>query len=526
MLTVITLIAVICGVLLEVIRRRMFMAWGNWIESLLGPKLFKAGLRSESGKVSSASALRDLATIKSFISGAAIIAWMDVIWAPLFITVVFLVAPQLGYIVLAACFIALVLGTVNEVATRDSRNATLKANKANSEWLSITERDPEAAGSLNQLNGLAGLWKRDANERSREGMRTRAVSLNFNAALQLIGRLVRIGVFGVGIWLVIENKLSIGAVIAANVLGRMAYSQVSSVMVKWRDLVRAIRAYGQIKTILKKDRTRRVSLPAKSTRPSLVLEDVSYRYSEQATSIFRRIHVSVHPGELLCLLGPSASGKSTFCRLASGIIQVRSGKILYGDVDVYHLQQNSPEREIGYLPQEYTLFQGSVRENIAGVPDNDMKLVVRAAKLAGIHETIIKFPQGYDTEIIDKEPHLSVGQRKAIAIARTFYGLPSLVVMDEPFAQLDADLQQALVRGLAKLRKNGGTIVISTQLLSFARFADNVLVFQDGKHFLHNRDTDIGELRKQLSSSYNKDNTKGKYRRGRSVSRLKTLRTL
>jgi PrtD family type I secretion system ABC transporter len=527
MLTAITLIAVVCGVLLELNRRRLFIAWGNWIESLLGPHLFKAGLRQESGKANSSSALRDLSTIKSFVSGASLIAWLDVIWAPLFILVVYLVAPQLSYIVIVACLIALAMGTANELITRDSRNETYKAGKSNSALLSLTERDPEAGSSLNQQNGLAELWSRNAHVQSREGMRTRLANLNLAAAMQLVGRFVRIGVFGVGIWLVIDGALSIGAVITANVLGRMAFSAVSSAMLKWRDLVLAKRAYRQIKSILRKDVVSHITLSDDIARPTLEFNEVTYRYAAQSSSVFRRISLSVFPGEMLCLLGPAASGKTTFCRLASGIIPARSGKILFGEVDIHHLQQSTPEREIGYLPQEHTLFDGSVAENIAGMADIDKKMIVRAAKLVGIHDTILNLPKGYDTEISDNEPLLSVGQRKAIAIARAFYGFPNLVVLDEPFANLDMELQYSLVQGLKRMSRNGGIIVMSTQYTQLANLADKVVALKDGRHFLINSAKELEEFQKLAFSFTPLANPKNRDRsREQSASKAKSLRTI
>jgi ABC-type protease/lipase transport system fused ATPase/permease subunit len=416
------------------------------------------------------------------------------------------------------------LGTANEFYTRDSRNATLKAGRANMAWLSITERDPETVGSLNQLNGLTDLWSKDAANRAREGNRTRITNLNFTAALQLVGRFVRIGVFGVGIWLVIQNSLTIGAVIAANILGRMAYALVSGAMQKWRQLVLANRAYNQIKSNLRRVTVEQVSIPGKFTSPSLEIDDVAYRYPEQASSVFRRISVNLKPGELLCLLGPSASGKTTFCRLASGFLQARSGKILLGSVDIHHLQHNSDIREIGYFPQEYSLFQGTIRENIAGMPDNSMYKVVKAAQLVGIHDAIIKLPKGYDTEIVDKEPMLSAGQRKAIAIARTFYGFPSLVVLDEPFAHLDSELQISLVLGLNKMRSKGGLVVMSTQDMPLARIADKALILENGKHRLLSTREELEELQNKILNSDLWKMEKRDNKQSYSVSNIKNLR--
>lgn len=524
MLSIITFIAVVSGVLLEVVRRRMFLAWGSWIETLLGPSLFKAGMRRGNSKLNSISALRDLSTVSSFISGSAILAWLDVIWAPLFITVIFLVAPQLGYIVVIACLIAFALGTANEFFTRNSRNASFKAGKANTAWLSITDREPETACSLNQLNGLTDLWSRDMADRYHEGIRTRVTNLNYAAAIQLVGRFVRIGVFGVGVWLVIQDTLTIGAVIAANILGRITYAIVSSAMIKWRQLILAKRAYDQIKLGLRKETTEPVTLPEYFSSPSLVIDNIAYRYPEQAASVLRRISVNLVPGELLCLLGPSASGKTTFCRLASGFMRARSGKILLGDVDIYHLQQNSDVREVGYFPQEYSLFQGTVRDNIAGMPRNSIRKVVKSARLVGIHETILKLPKGYDTEITDRDPLLSVGQRKAIAIARTFYGYPSLVVLDEPFAHLDSELQISLVLGLNKMRSKGGIVVMSTQDMPLTRIADKALILENGKHRLLSTPEELEKLQHEILNAelWKMENKRPKRRR--SASNVKNLR--
>jgi ABC-type protease/lipase transport system fused ATPase/permease subunit len=236
--------------------------------------------------------------------------------------------------------------------------------------------------------------------------------------------------------------------------------------------------------------------------------------------------VSIYPGEILCLLGPAASGKTTFCRLASGLIAARTGKIFFGEVDVFNLQQNNPEREIGYLAQEYTLFQGSVSENIAGMADSDKKMVVRAAKLVGIHDTILNLPNGYETEIADKEPQLSVGQRKAIAIARAFYGFPDLVVLDEPFTHLDIELQYSLVQGLKKMSRNGGIIVMSTQHIQLAQIADKVVAFQNGKHHLLNAADGLEGVEMPAYSSDFPANIKNrKIMHPQSVSKIKALRS-
>lgn len=482
MLTVIVLVAIVTSISLEVIRRRMFIHWGNWIERSFGPQLFTVGLQKDLGQTpSSASMLRDISTIRSFVSGTGLTAWLDIVWAPLFISCVFLVSPSLGYIVIIAILITLVLATINELVTRDSRDITYKARKDDREWISSAERNRETVGSLNMAANLAKRWSRSAFARLDEGLRTQTLNLYFAAAMRFVRRCLRIFILGVGLWLVIEQKLTLGAVIAASVLGRMAYSLVETAMLKWRDMLTAKRAYGRIKTFLGKDTHRQVSLSKTNTPVPLFIEQVSYRYPNQAMSVFRNIDVRVDPGEVLCVIGQSAMGKTTFSRLVSGLMSPRSGKIRLGDMDVSRLQQHSTRRDIGYLPQDTTLFQGTVRENIARMAEGNINRVVRAAKRAGIHKTILKLPEAYDTEISENEPLLSAGQRKGIAIARAYYNSPALIVMDEPTPHLDESACSALFAAISRWKRKGTIVVLTTQSNTFSNIADKVILFKGNK---------------------------------------------
>ncbi len=497
MLTVITLVAIVTGVLLEVVRRRMFMHWGSWIERSFGPKLFTVGLHKDSGQEQSSSKmLRDVATVRSFVSGYGLIAWLDIVWAPVFIGCVFLISPPLAYIVIIAALITLVLGTANELITRDSRDATYKARKDDREWISSAERHRETVGSLNMAANLAERWSRSAFARLDEGMRTRTLNIYFEAAMRFVGRCLRISVLGVGLWLAIDQDLTLGAVVAANVLGRTAYSLVEKAMLKWREMMTTKKAYGRIKNLLDTDARRQVSVPKTDAPVPLFIEKVSYRYPNQASSVFRGIDVTVKPGEVLCLIGQSAVGKTTFSRLVSGLLSPRSGKIRLGDVDVSRLQQRSARRDIGHLPQDVTLFQGTVRENIARMAEGNIRRVIRAAKRAGVHETILKLPEGYDTEISENEPLLSAGQRKGIAIARAYYGSPPLIVLDEPTPHLDEAARLALYTAILRWKRKRSIVVLTTQSLALSRIADKVIVFKGSKFDVLRTREEINTLRR------------------------------
>lgn len=497
MLTIITLVAIVSGILLEVIRRRMFIHWGNWIERSFGKKLFTAGLQKDLGQVSSSSnMLRDISTIRSFVAGTGLLAWLDIVWAPLFIACVFLVSPPLACIVLVAILITLALGTVNELMTRESRDITYKARKDDREWISSAERNRETVGSLNMAANLAERWSRSAFARLDEGTRTQTINLYFAAAMRFVQRCLRIFVFAIGLWLVIEQKLTIGAVIAASVLGRIAYSLVENAMLKWREMMTAKRAYGRIKAFLINHTTRQFSVLNTDAPLPLFLEQVSYRYPNQAVSVFRGITLTVDPGEVLCVIGQSATGKTTFSRLVSGVLSPRSGKIRLGDVDLSRLRQQGTRRYIGYLPQDVTLFPGTVRQNIARMAEGNIRRVIRAAKRAGIHETILKLPEAYDTEIAENEPLLSAGQRKGIAIARAYYASPPLIVMDEPTPHLDEPACLALFAAISRWKRKDTIVILTTQSNALSSIADKVILLKDSKVDILRTPEEVAALRR------------------------------
>lgn len=519
MLTVIALVAIIAGALLEVIRRRMLMHWGNWIERSFGPRLFAVGLQNDSDRApSSSKMLRDVATVRAFVSGTGLVAWVDIFWAPFFLGCVFVISPPLAYIVLTATLLMLVLGTLNELLTRDSRSATYQARKDDREWIASAERNQETVGALNMAANLARRWSRSASTRLDEGMRTRMRHVYFTSAMVFVGRCTRIALFGFGLWLVVDEELTIGALIAVNVLGRIAYSLVQRGMLKWREMVTAKNAYKQIKVSLGKDTRRQISVPKTGAPVPLHIEKVSYRYPNQPSPVFRGIGVTIEPGEALCVIGQSATGKTTFSRLVSGLISPRSGKIRLGDVDVSRLQQHSVRKDIGHLQQDVRLFRGTVRENIARMTRGNIRRVIRAAKLAGVHETILKLPHGYDTEITENESLLSGGQRKGIAIARAYYNAPPLIVMDEPTPHLDASARSALFSAISRLKRKGTIIVLTTQSEELSSIADKVILLQGTKvEILRTREEVAGLRRAHGIRSVRSNNSRSKHRQSDSV---------
>lgn len=502
MLTIMVVTAVIFGALLSVVRRRLLIAWGNWILRFFGPPLFAASLKKSSyQKTNISGVLRDVGTVRYFVASDGLVAWIDVIWAPIFLTVIYFVEPLFGHIILIGCLLAVLLGALSELISRDSRTTSFQAKKDALDWVTAAERHQDTVGSLNIMRNFAKRWCSSAFTRLDEKSRAQIIRIDFSAAIRTVGRLVRISIFAVGVWLVIYENLQIAAIIAGAILGRTTFNLVRSAASKWRDMIDAKNAYGRMKDVLKKDSAQQVSVPTSNQPTPLVVEKVSYRYPQQFKMLFRDISLTVNPGEALYVIGPSASGKTTFTRLVSGLFAPRSGHVRFGEVDVFRLQQNSQSRLVGTLPQDTTLFNGTVRENIAGMSLGDIDEVVRAAKLAGIHDTILALPKGYDTEIGEYEPLLSSGQRKAVALARAFYGRPRLVVLDEPIPHLDKAANAALFKAIKELKAEGTIVVLTTQSKVPSKYADKVILFEPPKYRILSSAEEIASLRTQSRAS-------------------------
>ncbi|MGI9433873.1 MAG: type I secretion system permease/ATPase [Geminicoccaceae bacterium] len=497
MLTVITVCAIFTGFLLEIMRRRMLLHWGSWIERQFGPKLVHAGLSTEAQErdLTPSKTLRDLATVRSFVSGQALPAWLDVVWAPVFIIVAYLINPLLAAIAFGGLLCVLILGILQEVLTRSSRQVTRQALLDSKEWVATAERNSETVGPLRMAGNVTKRWSEAAFERQDEGLRSKKIMISMNAAIRLMGRLLRISILAVGLWLVIGDVLTLGGVIAAGFLGRMAFQAVQRAMLKWREWRLAHAAYIRLRTALSLVGTSEVSMLDHSMPAPLLIEDLGYRYPNQAASVLKRIGVIMEPGKVLCVIGPSASGKTTFSRLAIGMLRPRYGSIRLGQLDVWRLSQEGQGAYAGYLPQDIRLFRGTVRENIAHMATGDFSQVVEAAKLAGAHDIILKLPLGYDTEISEDEPLLSAGQRKAVALARTFYGWPQLIVMDEPEPHLDRSARRVLTRALKTCASQGSIVIVTSQSRSLTKVADKVILLGGDKiEIIESRD-EIDALR-------------------------------
>ena len=300
-------------------------------------------------------------------------------------------------------------------------------------------------------------------------------------ATKFVRFFVQSATLGLGAYLVLQREVSGGAMIASSILLGRALAPVEGAMGTWRNFGLARIAYKRLQSQLQSlpDEPVRTRLPAPAG--SLRLHQVTYAPPGSTTPVLRQVSFEVQPGEVIAVIGPSASGKSTLCRLLVGIASPNAGEVRLDGSELRHWNPEELGRHVGYLPQDVELFSGTIRENIARMGEVDDEAVVEAAMLAHAHEVIQRLPQGYDTLIGDGGVRLSGGQRQRIGLARAVHRLPRLIVLDEPNANLDQAGEGALAAAIEEMRRRGSTLLIVGHRPSTIAQADKILLLKDGR---------------------------------------------
>jgi PrtD family type I secretion system ABC transporter len=470
LLTAITVFAMLAASLAEFLRRSMLGHWGTWIVEHFGRQLFIGSIDRRRAR-RPGKALDDLATASGFVSTSALSSWLDALFAPAFLFIVYLIHPLLAGIVLTGMLVMLSLGIANETLTRPIRAEMRKARRRSEGWLLAAEQQLETVSGLSIGERLADRWHASIARRGAEQRISRTTAAAIGEAMRFSEAAQRIACYGVGVWLAIDGALSVGGIIAGAVLGRIGTSAVRRAMAHWRDLVLANRAYKRIKRRLDARRTQTHAVRDPDAKLSLHLDQVTFTHNAWSQPLFRQLDLKVEPGELLCIIGPSGSGKTTLARLIAGVAEPTMGTIRLGGLDITRFSSSERQALLGYLPQAIGLLDGTIAENIASLRSLDARRIVDAARLAGIHEVIEALPQGYETRIGSQKSPLSGGELRRLALARAIYGKPRLIVLDEPETNLDPDLVEHLTRSIEELRASGSAVVVTSQLTLLSRMA-------------------------------------------------------
>ena len=483
MLTLMFALAIGALVVLDTLRGQVLARLGTWLDERLGPTVIIAGLRASLATASggrASEALRDLMTVRSFLSGPATMPLMDAPWAPLFIGLLYILHPLLGMVGLASGFVLFALAVLNEAITK---NPLQQANRAAARTMRTVEsafRNAEVVEAMGMRDGVLRIWRREAHA----GKLAQELAGNRAALVQGLSKYTRLmvqsAIMGVGAWLVIEDHASPGVMFGASFLIARALAPVENAIVTWKSVIAARFAYGRLQHLLEAVPPTPKGMALPRPQGDLSVERLTYAPPGSDTPILRGISFSLGAGEVLGLVGPSAAGKTTLARCITGAWRPNSGHVRLdgADIAVWHAAEGSDH--MGYLPQDVELFAGTVRENIARLREADPEAVINAAKLAGLHEMIMRLPKGYDSDIGEGGLKLSGGQRQRIGLARALFGEPRVIVLDEPNASLDAEGESALIEAIAQLKARGTTLIVIAHRPSILQHADKVLVLKDG----------------------------------------------
>jgi PrtD family type I secretion system ABC transporter len=424
--------------------------------------------------------LRDFDSLRQFVSGAGIHAIFDLPWAPIYIAVIFILHWALGVFALGCSMLLVLMALINEWLVRSPLAEANVAAARNYGFTEMSLRNVEAIRAMGMQAGLLERWARDRNRM----LERQVVASDRAATTQSTIRFLRLSmqsvILGLGAYLVIERSATAGAMFAASLLLGRALQPVEQITGAWRNFVSVRGALRRLNELFAASprRAERLSMPRPEGR--LAVEGLSCFAQGTTRPILRGVSFDLEPGEVLGVIGSSGAGKSTLARHVVGVLTPGAGVVRLDGADVSEWAHGDLGQHIGYLPQDIELFADTVAANINRFRPGDDEATIRAARLAGVHDLILRLPNGYDTQIGEGGAVLSGGLRQRVALARAVYGEPSLVVLDEPTSNLDSEGDIALAGCIQQLKRRRATVVLIAHQPATIGVADKILVLHDG----------------------------------------------
>lgn len=484
MLTLITMFLFVTMGGLEWVRSQILVKVSSRIETLLNERLYGIAFKQSlytGGQKASSQPLDDLTSLRQFMTGNGLFAFFDAPWIPIYIAVMFLFHPWIGWMAVITACVLTAIAIINEKVTSGAlaeANGVAMSNRAR---LNKNLVNAEVIESMGMLGSMRARWKTDNDK-----VLVIQASASSNAALlAALSKVLRIAsqslILGLGAYLAIEREISPGSMIAGSILLGRALAPIDQMIGGWKGFVAARGQFGRLNELLS-------TIPADKDTMSLPAP-VGHLRAENAVvappgakaAVLKNINFTVAAGSSVGIIGPSGAGKSTLARALLGIWPAASGKVRLDGADVFAWDREELGPHIGYLPQDVELFEGSISENIARFGDLDSKLVVAASKAADVHEMILRLPEGYDTVIGAGGGTLSGGQRQRIGLARALYGQPVLVVLDEPNSNLDDVGEAALAKAILGLKQRQVTVIVITHRTSVLGAMEYLMVLKDGQ---------------------------------------------
>ena len=484
LLTLIAVLALLTLAIMDGLRSHLLLRLGTWFEKELSGPVLRAHIYGalSANAPATTEGLRSLGTLRSFMSGPGIAPLMDAPWAPIFLSIIFILHPLLGWVALAGAIGLFSLGLLNERLTRAPLAAAGRGSGVALRSAAAAVRNADAIEAMGMAGKIVERWRLQENDGALEHLSLAGGrSSTINAISKFFRLLIQVAVMGTGAYLFIAGELTPGGMIVGSILVGRALAPVEQSIAGWRQFLGARAAYDRISKLLEGTRPHATGTSLPRPKGTLSAEGLSYVHPGNRKAAVRGISFTLEAGESLGLIGPTAAGKSTLARLLVGSIRPSAGHARIDGMDVTEWPADDRGQYVGYVPQDVELFPGTVKDNIARLGGGDDEDAFSAARRAHAHDLVMRLPKGYDTVIGDGGAGLSGGQKQRIALARALYGNPALVILDEPNANLDGEGEAALLAVLKQLKAEGVTVVMVAHRPSLLRDVDKILVLKEGQ---------------------------------------------
>ncbi len=466
--------------LLEALRGQVMVGVGTWLERRLAPLLLSGAIAGALQKQPSAQALRDISTVRGFISGPSLFPLLDAPWLPVFLIATFFVHPLLGWLAVGGALVMLALAVASELLTRRALDrAGAAAHRAHAE-ADAAARNADVILAMGMLGNVTARWRKFSGEMLDLQAAANVRGGRIAAIARFVRLVLQVAALGAGAALAIDGAITGGAMIAGSILIARALAPVDAAISAWRSMLQTRGAWRRVRAALDEAAHAAPRMPLPVPQGALQVEGLRYQHPNAKDPVLRNVSFALAPGEHLGVMGPTASGKTTLARLIVGNLKPADGAVRLDGADMAEWDSDDRGRHVGYLPQDIELFGATVRENIARMGEGDPDAVVAAARLAGVHDMVVALPKAYDTHVGPAGAALSGGQRQRVGLARALYGNPRLVVLDEPNASLDFAGEQALVAALEALKARGITAIVIAHRPNVLRRVDKILVLGNG----------------------------------------------
>lgn len=506
--------------LVQVARSFTLIKLGEWMDRKLSPDLFTAAVEAAAirASVGASQYLRDMQNLKTFMTSAGINSLFDAPWSIVYMGVLFLIHPWMGWLSIVGAIIMLLFALLNAYAVNKKLSEATDSSIKSMNTAEVASRNAEVIEGMGMMKDVVKNW----HKHNQEMQDHQCIASYRNGIISNASRFVRMVlqmlVTALGAYIVLTDpqRMTAGGMIASSIIIGKALQPFDQAIEVWKQVVSAMKSYNTLQKVFSSTSPRHEDFTLPTPEGRISVENVFFAPFDPKKTLqpgvapnytLKGINFTLEPGEILAIIGPSAAGKSSLSKLLVGVWKASQGAVRLDGADVYTWNRENFGKYVGYLPQDVELFSGTVKTNIARLKENvSPEEVIRAAKFAGAHDMILRLPNGYETDIGVGGASLSGGQRQRIGLARAFFGDPKFVVLDEPNANLDEIGQQALVEALIHTKDKKITTVVVSHRTEILANVDKILIIQDGSVAAFGTRDEILSRFAQRNSVPNSDN--------------------